>query len=74
MRDIMVIQIPSLCCSAHVRHIPVSLPRIDALVADMPAKYVVPELALAPSTDTPPRRGPRYTSHDNSTLIKRRLA
>ena len=39
MRAIMVIQIPSLCCSAHVRHIPVSLPRIDALVADMPAKY-----------------------------------
>ena len=49
MRDIMVIQIPSLCCSAHVRHIPVSLPRIDALVADMPAKYVVPESAPAPN-------------------------
>ena len=74
MRDIMVIQIPSLCCSAHVRHIPVSLPRIDALVVDMPAKYVVPESASVPSTDAPPRRGPRYTSHDNSTLIKRRLA
>jgi len=27
---------------------------------------------LQPSA--PPRRGPRYTSHDNSTLIKRRLA
>ena len=45
MRETMVIQIPSLCCSAHVRHIPVSLPRIDALVADQPAKYVVPESA-----------------------------
>ena len=51
MRDIMVIQIPSLCCSAHVRHIPVSLPRIDALVADMPAKYVVPESAPAPNAN-----------------------
>ena len=74
MRDIMVIQIPSLCCSAHVRHIPVSLPRIDALIADQPAKYVVPIRPPDVQPDAPPRRGPRYTSHDNSTLIKRRLA
>ena len=74
MRATMTILIPSLCCSAHVRHIPVSLPRIDALVADQPGKYVVPESLPAPSTDAPPRRGPRYTSHDNSTLINRRLA
>jgi hypothetical protein len=73
MRDIMVILIPSLCCSAHVRHIPVSLPRIDALVADQPGKYVVP-VAPDAQPSAPPRRGPRYTSHDNSTLIKRRLA
>jgi hypothetical protein len=72
MRATMTIQVPSLCCSAHVRYIPVSLPRIDALVADMPSKYVVPESAPAHSTDAPARRGPRYTSHDNSTLIKRR--
>ena len=25
----MILQVPSLCCSAHVRYIPVSLPRID---------------------------------------------
>ena len=74
MRDIMVIPIPSLCCSAHVRHIPVSLPRIDALIADQPAKYVVPPAEPDVQPSAPPRRGPRYTSHDNSTLIKRRLA
>ena len=74
MRATMTILIPSLCCSAHVRHIPVSLPRIDALVADMPTKYVLPPTGLDPPPSAPPRRGPRYTSHDNSTLIKRRLA
>ena len=37
MRATMILQVPSLCCSAHVRYIPVSLPRIDALIADMPA-------------------------------------
>ena len=74
MRDIMVILISSLCCSAHVRHIPVSLPRIDALVAEMPAKYAVPPTGPDVQPSAPERRGPRYTSHDNSTLIKRRLA
>ena len=71
MRATMILQVPSLCCSAHVRHIPVSLPRIDCLFADQPGKYTVPESPPVPST--PPRRGPRYTSHDNSTLINRRL-
>ena len=42
MRVTMILQVPSLCCSAHVRHIPVSLPRIDALIADQPAKYALP--------------------------------
>jgi hypothetical protein len=74
MRDIMILQVPSLCCSAHVRYIPVSLPRIDALVADMPSKYALPPTSPDGRPVTPPRRGARYTSHDNSTLIKRRLA
>ena len=71
MRATMILQVPSLCCSAHVRYIPVSLPRIDALIADMPGKYAVPESLPVPAAQpgTPPRRGPRYTSHDNSTLI-----
>ena len=51
-----------------------SLPRIDALIADQPAKYVVPPAEPDVQPSAPPRRGPRYTSHDNSTLIKRRLA
>ena len=75
MRATMILQVPSLCCSAHVRYIPVSLPRIDCLIADQPGKYAVPESLPVPGTQpsTPPRRGPRYTSHDNSTLINRRL-
>jgi hypothetical protein len=73
MRDVMILQVPSLCCSAHVRYIPVSLPRIDALVADMPGKYAVPPTVPNAQPSTPPRRGPRYTSHDNSALINRRL-
>ena len=74
MRDIMVIQIPSLCCSAHVRHIPVSLPRIDALIADLPGKYVLPAPSPDAQPSAPPRRGPRYTSHDNRSLIQKRMA
>jgi hypothetical protein len=74
MRATMILQVPSLCCSAHVRYIPVSLPRIDALIADMPAKYALPESPVPDAQPSaPPRRGPRYTSHDNSTLINRRL-
>ena len=49
MRDVMILQVPSLCCSAHVRHIPVSLPRIDCLIADQPGKYTVPESPPVPS-------------------------
>ena len=72
MRATMILQAPSPRHSAHVRYIPVSLPRIDCLIADQPGKYAVPESPPVPST--PPRRGARYTSHDNSTLINRRLA
>jgi hypothetical protein len=72
----MIIQVPAPTGYGGVRHTPVSLPRIDCLVADMPGKYAVPESLPVPGAEpsTPPRRGPRYTSHDNSTLIKRRLA
>jgi hypothetical protein len=49
MRATMILQVPSLCCSAHVRHIPVSLPRIDCLVADLPGKYALPESTPAPN-------------------------
>jgi len=52
----------------------VSLPRIDALIVDIPSKYAVPPTRSDAQPGAPPRRGPRYTSHDNSTLIKRRLA
>ena len=47
MRATMILQVPSLCCSAHVRYIPVSLPRIDCLIADQPGKYAVPDSAGA---------------------------
>ena len=59
----------------HVRYIPVSLPRIDCLIADQPAKYALPELLPTPTgPGVPPRRGARWTAHDNSRLIQKRLA
>jgi hypothetical protein len=69
----MVTRTPIPCGYAKVRHVEVSLPRIDCLITDQPAKYVVPESAASTKPDAPPRRGPRYTSHDNSTLIKKRF-
>jgi hypothetical protein len=59
----------------HVRYIPVSLPRIDCLIADQPAKYALPESLPAPTgPGVPPRRGAHWTAHDNSRLIQKRLA
>jgi hypothetical protein len=55
MRDVMILQVPSLCCSAHLRYIPVSLPRIDCLIADAPSKYLVPPT----SPDVPPIAAPQ---------------
>src|SRR5215207_5699544 len=73
MRATMILQVPSLCCSAHVRYIPVSLPRIDCLIADQPGKYALPAL---PGTDVQPdapaRRGARWTSHDRGGYRRRR--
>ena len=57
MHATMILQVPSLCCGAHVRYIPVSLPRIDALVADMPGKYAVPESLPVPGADRARHRG-----------------
>ena len=51
------IQVPSLCCSAHVRHIAVSLPRVDCLVAEQPAKYAVPKSPPGPDTQRARHRG-----------------
>ena len=45
----MVILIPAPTGYGGVRHIPVSLPRIDCLVADMPGKYAAPESLPAPA-------------------------
>ena len=71
----MVIRTPFLSGYAKVRHLEVSLPRIDCLIVDQPAKYAAPESLPAPTgPDVPPRRGARWTAHDNSRLIQKRLA
>jgi hypothetical protein len=72
----MTILVPDPTGYGGVRHVAVSLPRIDTLVADMPGKYVVPESPTNPEvrTDVPSVRRGRWTSHHNRSLIKRRLA
>ena len=68
----MTILIPAPTGYGGVRHVAVTLPRVDFLVAEQPAKYALP--AAAPTgPDAPPRRGAVWTSHDNSRLINRRL-
>ena len=39
----MIIRIPMQTAAAGVRHVAVSLPRIDCLLADQPGKYLLPE-------------------------------
>jgi hypothetical protein len=71
----MTILIPAPTGYGGVRHIAVSLPRIDVLIADQPAKYSLPELPGADvRPDAPARRGARWTSHDNRTLIQKRAS
>ena len=73
MRDTMIIRTPIPTGYGGVRHVSVTLPRVDFLVAEQPAKYALPESLPAPSRpEVPPRRGALWTSHDNSRLINRR--
>ena len=75
MRDTMTIRTPIPTGYGGVRHVNVTLPRVDFLIAEQPAKYALPESLPAPiGPDVPPRRGARWTAHDNSRLIPRRLA
>ena len=56
-----------------VRHVAVSLPRIDFLLADWPAKYALPESLLPSAPDDPsPRRGARWTRWGHGPARHRR--
>ena len=55
-----------------VRHIAVSLPRIDCLIVDQPANYALPELPGADVRPDAPARRPRWTSWDNGGYRRRR--
>ena len=73
MRATMFIQVPVQSAAAGVRHVAVSLPRVDCLLADQPAKYALP----APTgPDVPPQRvrGRGRMSHDDANFIEKRLA
>ena len=72
MRDTMTIRTPIPTGYGGGRHVNVTLSRVDFLVADQPGKYAVPESLPVPTgPDAPARRGALWTSHDNSTLIKK---
>ena len=43
MMRAMIIRIPIQTAAAGVRHVAVSLPRIDCLLVDQPGKYLLPE-------------------------------
>jgi hypothetical protein len=71
----MIIQVPAPTGYGGVRHVNVTLPRVDFLVAEQPAKYALPESLPAPTGPVAAqRRGARWTSHENSRLIQKRLA
>ena len=61
----MVISIASPTGYGGVRRIAVSLPRVDALIADQPTKYSLPVIPGVADVqpDPPARRGARWTSH-----------
>ena len=67
----MIIQVPAPTGYGGVRRIAVSLPRIDCLIADQPAKYL-PELPGADVRPDAPARRPRWTSWDNGGYRRRR--
>ena len=55
----MTILIPASTGYGGVRHIPVSLPRVDFLLADQPAKYALPTLPGGASSRTSQRAAAR---------------
>jgi hypothetical protein len=70
---IMTILIPASTGYGGVRHIPVSLPRVDFLLADQPAMYALPTLpgeSIQP--DIPARRGARWTAWDHRPARRHR--
>ena len=51
----MIVRIPLQTAAAGVRHVAVSLPSVDFLIADRPDKYLRPEDLLPPGkVDSPP--------------------
>ena len=56
-----------------VRHIPVSLPRIDALIADAPSKYALPPTGPDVRPPAAPVRGRGRWSHAEARYIEKRL-
>lgn len=57
MRPTMTILVPSLCCSAHVRYIAISLPRIDYLVAELTRQVCAAGIAVGPGDPHGPPAG-----------------
>lgn len=68
MPPTMVILVPELTSYAKVRHMSVSLPRIDQLIADQPEKYLLPESIVRPA---PPVRSDSI-GHDEHLANRRR--
>ena len=74
LRATMILHVPVQTAAAGVRHVAVSLPRIDCLVADQPAKYALPESLPAPTSPPHRVRGHGRMSHDDRRFIEKRLA
>ena len=55
----MTILIPAPTGYGGVRHVAVTLPRVDFLVAEQPAKYALPACPAPTGPEVPPRRGAR---------------
>ena len=68
----MFAQVPMQTGYRGVRHVAVSLPRVDFLVAELPAKYVVPAPDVGPIAAAPVR-GRGRMSHAEARYIEKRL-
>jgi hypothetical protein len=68
---VILISVPS--GPSGVRHIPVSLPRIDALIADAPSKYALPPTGPDVRPPAAPVRGRGRWSHAEARYIEKRL-